>query len=735
MMHRTLAWLVPMVGMLLLAAGECRADSVNIVRLELTETEAGRYVLEADLPPMLAARAPRVGVPERFTFEMAPEIVRSEGRARMRAVLVSEGAPLGPDDELFAPWPLDGAFVVARWRDGSISTAYMPGDRVTGIAIEIAGLHDAELTTRELVATWFEAGVRHTLTTPVHLVLMLGVAMLGGVRTSALLVAYFGSGQALSMPVTEVTGGMLPEAPVAACVAVGAILIARAGLRGHRRTPGPSFVSILILLGLLHGLSVSGRLAGEGIEGMARVQALFASNVGVDAVHLMLVVPLAGLLALGGERALVGRVRTLGGYAAGAAGVALIGITFGQVLTAEPARQPVIPLERLGGGAQNPQSQQPVVQSTRQGLQYPCMSFVAIEPYEVRHEVLLRFSAAPMFGASSGGGWIEVDEQGVIVERALDAIEDRCVVRIDGDAAAPVVRHAAFAEVTAKGTILRTEPVRERREEAVLAVTLAYRTGGLPSSVGIEWGLFSEAIEAVPLTVTDPINVERGRLTPEAPAGEWVSKLHGYLLPTVESVAIAKPRPALVSVGLVVLGVGGFLARRRIGGAGAAVGVVSLALAGAAYPFARPAVDVPLLAVGGPSTVQASDVLKRLLVNIYRAFDHREEGAVFDRLAMTVEGEALTDIYLQNRRMLELEDRGGARVRVTEVEIGEVASVTRGDAGGLVLDASWTVSGSVTHFGHTHFRTNAHRAEVRLVPDGDLWKIGQIDIIDVQRTR
>jgi hypothetical protein len=95
----------------------------------------------------------------------------------------------------------------------------------------------------------------------------------------------------------------------------------------------------------------------------------------------------------------------------------------------------------------------------------------------------------------------------------------------------------------------------------------------------------------------------------------------------------------------------------------------------------------------------------------------------------------LTDVYLQNRRAVEMVERGGARARVEAVEVLGVDSVEPGSSEGFVADAAWTVGGTVTHFGHRHFRQNRYDARVAVVPDDGIWKIRTIEVMDEQRLR
>jgi hypothetical protein len=59
--------------------------------------------------------------------------------------------------------------------------------------------------------------------------------------------------------------------------------------------------------------------------------------------------------------------------------------------------------------------------------------------------------------------------------------------------------------------------------------------------------------------------------------------------------------------------------------------------------------------------------------------------------------------------------------------------VKRAEEDGFVADAVWAVSGSVRHFGHTHYRQNENHALVTFVMVDDSWKIKDIDVIEEKR--
>jgi hypothetical protein len=54
-------------------------------------------------------------------------------------------------------------------------------------------------------------------------------------------------------------------------------------------------------------------------------------------------------------------------------------------------------------------------------------------------------------------------------------------------------------------------------------------------------------------------------------------------------------------------------------------------------------------------------------------------------------------------------------------------------AAGFVATCTWTVRGSVGHWGHIHQRTNKYKARITVKPiDGD-WKITELQVLQEER--
>jgi len=165
-------------------------------------------------------------------------------------------------------------------------------------------------------------------------------------------------------------------------------------------------------------------------------------------------------------------------------------------------------------------------------------------------------------------------------------------------------------------------------------------------------------------------------------------------------------------------------------------GMVLALVAGAVFLFPHLRISAYVPAGRSINLIEedAKVVLHGLLKNVYRAFDFREEEVVYDKLAMTVSGNLLADIYLQNRKSLEIQRAGGAQAKVQTIEIlGVTVQGNEQNSKALDFNASWTVLGTVGHWGHVHARKNQYEAIVTVEPVEGAWKITGLDLLEEKR--
>ncbi len=292
-----------------------------------------------------------------------------------------------------------------------------------------------------------------------------------------------------------------------------------------------------------------------------------------------------------------------------------------------------------------------------------------------------------------------------------------------------------------------------------------------PQSIAVRWenfdGIAWEKEVVVPLTFSKKYAMRTGNVNPEEPAWIWQAdpSAREAAFDPVEEVAwaprtVAETTPLLAYVlaGLGVLGLG--FTFFGVGGL-APVSILLLVASGASFAFdwgershERPAT----LAESLPSDEGAGAIFEQLLRNVYATFEVRrraridadeaglpdedawtrggllreDEDAIYDLLATTASPGLLATLYQHVFRSLVLEAEGGAVCVVEDLEVDRDALVVSFppsvDRPRFRVDAKWTLTCVVHHWGHTHRRRNTVEASADIVEIAGLWKFDEVRI-------
>jgi len=374
------------------------------------------------------------------------------------------------------------------------------------------------------------------------------------------------------------------------------------------------------------------------------------------------------------------------------------------------------------------------------------LTFLYIEPYEVRHETLVRVKdlKAWMDLELRGDAFIEVDEVEPLKKRVGQFLLQHSKVTIDGKQLKPLLDRTSFVKYTMTRTFFLDQPERMPLNTAMIGVIVTYLTQGIPQEVTVDWGLFSDKIQKVPTKAVDPAGPFPSYVTPDDNVLTWQNFLKTYRMPTIAKVVVddsltklGVPMGSLLS--LAVLVPFAFIIRKQKKlnkSIRSHLIIVGLLVGGGIlmFPFfhvsmARPSVIAPKI-----NDKEAVVILENLLKNIYRSFDFREEEDVYDRLATSVSGDLLTDIYLQNRKSMVITQAGGAQAKVKEVKIQDVSVKHLDDRPlALLLHSKWTAMGTVGHWGHIHTRKNQYEASITVEPVDGAWKITDLELLEEKR--
>lgn len=710
------------------------ADVGPPAHLQITEREPGLYAVQWRVPKALPPRAvPSPQFPETCRPVDEREVAEQAGAWLFTREWRCETSLAGQTVGMLYPFPDLALTTVVR-------VDLLSGDRFAHVLSPgeppwrlPEGTEAPDLVRGAQRAVI--AGIRHVAGSWVHVAFLLVLVLMGEFAGPIRLVSAFTLGQVAGALVAGLATG-IGAAPAEIGFALGLALLARQALEppGERRR----LVALAAAAGLLHGLGIAALLAGDLGDESARFFGQLFAILGMDAAHLVGAVVVSALWTVVTRWLAVTRLRTAAAYSLGAVGVALaLGLSLrgGVPEAAAVASSVPVTMSSAGGSGAGIAGSRRLAPSAPDA---PIQSFLAVEPFEVRHEAMLRLDGLAEPLGLVAGSTLEIDQQPAVKDRLTELVLESTTVRVDGERAEALVRRVDFMTVDPTGSLPRPNPVPEPVSGAVVGVVIAYPTGGMPENASLAWEPFPGAPQQIPATVIDPEAVTSWTLSADEPSLVWENKLTEDPIPTVEAVEVEPVRLPipwlslpllLLSAVLMFVGMKG----RRSTLSFAAARVV-LALAFVIGPVAQTAAGLPGSAGRTPSERQARRILAGLLPNIYRALEFRDEAAIYDRLAVSVTGETLTDVYLQQRRAMEIEERGGAQARVEAVAVLEAREIESRDSG-FEVRSTWTVGGMVTHFGHRHFRQNRYDARIGIVPAAGTWKIQSIEVLEQERVR
>lgn len=368
----------------------------------------------------------------------------------------------------------------------------------------------------------------------------------------------------------------------------------------------------------------------------------------------------------------------------------------------------------------------------------PVSAYLYVEPYEVRREIVLRPKDLQRWVdlGLEGAEVITVGMQEEVKARVAEFLAAHGPVLIDGRPAEGRLDRINFIYRTLRTSGVIDPPRDLDVFSATLGVIFVYPTDGLPDEASLQWDLFDERIDVVSAAATDEAGGLPYFLTPEDNILRWENFLTNPTIPgLVEVDAPPEGRSAWLIL-LVLAGLAGLVVlairhgRSLRGGARPPIRTVAAAVVLAAVVVAA----LPrVVRSSSVSDDEAARILHGLLLNTYRAFDYREEDRIYDTLEQSISGELLTDVYLETRRSLELENQGGARAKVKEVEVLSSESEPLAGAAGFGALGTWNVAGSVGHWGHIHQRRNRYEARFTVEAIDGVWKITGLELLQEER--
>ncbi|MDF1815832.1 MAG: hypothetical protein P1V20_26775 [Verrucomicrobiales bacterium] len=365
----------------------------------------------------------------------------------------------------------------------------------------------------------------------------------------------------------------------------------------------------------------------------------------------------------------------------------------------------------------------------------PVRGFITLEPFELRVEALCEPKAyRDEWGLTDF--YIQPSNKDRVLSQALDLLKSKTAVKSPDMEFNFDSTHTRFVILTKDLGYVPDDRDEIPLDEALIGVSMSAVCEGV-NNLDIAWLWRAPGQERVPVQLSVGEDLLARYLTEEQPYMQWgraadVDYAPKMLpLPPVNMVR-RENQPILLKVGLGILALAGVIVlifkTKTPPLIFFLIPLGAVALFGA-FRFAR---SVPEL----PDKNGANDLVYSLLRNTYHAFDYRDESGIYDTLEKSISGALLEDVYLEVRKGLELEIRGGPRVRIKGIDLRKCELLARNDdAGTFDVQSDWVAVGDVNHWGHSHLRTNRYKANLRIGTFENTWKISKMQILDEERTQ
>ena len=717
-----------------------KADDTGLVKVRLLEDSIGVYVMEVDIASQLLGFISYPELPERFSGTERTEFEGEGSFITVKYFFSCPNNPLNSDDVIILDWNRRGVSLTAQWFDEEyIRSFFTRGSE--GFSIPIKRLRSETESSTDLAKRQFLSGINHPYSSLSYLLLLVFLIIFARrINSLNILISIF-MGHAFSLILVEtgITGIPIGVVELQSLVA---IIITLTVLNDSKNNK--NLLAMFFVLGTLYGLGFGLAQKDLGIPINDNLVSSLFFHLGLDISLLLVYLIVLWILKKFNSHEHIRYTERILFYGVGSTAVLFLLITFNNIQSNAVFYSLNFPEDKEADKISIPEGitgTTPIVSKPKPiiALEYPLETFLTIEPFEVRFEVLVDVSELDIWLGNdySFNEEIDVGEQDALIEDLLLYISKSSIIELDEEETNPAFKRGDFVTLSSTGIFTREEAVPEQIEQATIGLKYVYEYNGLPEKVKFRWKGFKQNFPKMSITSSDPFGGDRVILTDNENTYEWTNKLKGYRIPQIKPVEVtAYPLPLISFLIFIIIGLFILIIKYKKESINESVKIVIaglLIVAFLIYPFIRFSVNLPFIDTWKPNVQAAVPLSDALLTNVYRSIDLRDEEAVYDRLALTVYGDQLTEIYLQSRKSMELENRGGARGKVDDVEILEIKSVKDLEDNRIAIELIWKVSGSVTHFGHTHYRQNKNYAVMTILPINEIWKVEAIDIIDEAR--
>ncbi len=386
-------------------------------------------------------------------------------------------------------------------------------------------------------------------------------------------------------------------------------------------------------------------------------------------------------------------------------------------------------------------------------------SFLYIEKFEVRHEVLIPLATVltMMEMERNDPDFLEIEEQDAAKDAVVALVAQSTPLKIGGKKVQPDRIRVDYYGLGLADLAMQTEPKRISVSNGRVGLILSFDSKQPIDDVQLEWNLFNDIVLIVDSVIISEKLTERTQFAKylEHNRYDW-SDPERKLLPPIEQVTaqlgpatdveetsstVSLPLFSMIAIGLALLA----LIAKPIWKAWLVRLTISVGLLFSAW-FLSPYQPIDIYEYASSQGAEgieipqhvAEDIFQQLHQNMFRAFEYRHDSDIYDALDKSVAGDLLRELYLQVIQSLRMKEQGGSIARIDEINLlnSSVEPLETPDQSmGFRCRSEWNLVGTVEHWGHVHQRVNQYEANFIVRRVNDAWKIIDLQMINEEEGR
>ncbi len=328
---------------------------------------------------------------------------------------------------------------------------------------------------------------------------------------------------------------------------------------------------------------------------------------------------------------------------------------------------------------------------------YPLMLYLYVEPRQIRFESLLRISEiATITGFDVEQRTLSVEQKHKLLqEHIINYYTQNETLQIDGESFKPDSVRVEFLHATLSGLKVLENSTAVDDSWLLVGVSQLYYITALPQKIEKHWQYFSQRVDVIPVTVTDPVGPFRSVINKDDPGFGWQNFLKKYSDPVIQPVTVETGWSANI-----------------------------------------PYIGETQIISWMPEQQEALMIVADVLENVRIAFIEQEPHRFSEALGQTVRSKNIDITKGELGKLFSPKVTGGAVGAVQvfkDLKISNMRELVDPDG------FSTTISGSAIikaqHWGHIDQRQIQFQLLLDLIEDKNQWRLADLTIIDLKEIK